>query len=109
MSKYPEINTADEANMLRIQRQIGTRNVAFVALEKVHGSNFSFKTDGVKISYFSRNGRVMHNHNFMGKNQWNQMWARDDLLILQFPQHPPVVQVLYPPNFGGQHRNDSGS
>ena len=37
MPEYPDINTADEVNVERVQRQIGSRDITFVVWEKVHG------------------------------------------------------------------------
>ena len=37
MPEYLDINTADEVNVERVQRQIGSRDITFVVWEKVHG------------------------------------------------------------------------
>lgn len=65
--KYPSINDVDLAQVEKIRNDLGASSAEFVALVKVHGSNFAFETDGQSIAYFSRNRRIAAEEHFVGK------------------------------------------
>lgn len=64
-AKYPSLNDADLVQVRKVQQ--AAVGAEFVATEKVHGSNFAFETDGVGISYFSRNNRLVADARFVGR------------------------------------------
>merc|ERR1719203_234301 len=65
--KYPSINDADLVQVDKIHKSVQGTDVEFVAVEKVHGSNFAFEFDGRSIEYFSRNRRLEKEERFVGK------------------------------------------
>ena len=56
MARIRKIPTADANQVQEIRRAIGRQAIEFIVLEKVHGSNFGFATDGQRIDYYSRHG-----------------------------------------------------
>jgi Rnl2 family RNA ligase len=58
----------------------------FVALEKVHGSNFAFETDGRAVTYFSRNRSLEVQERFVGTTVPAETMGR---------YHGPVKQAFH--------------
>jgi len=65
--RYPSINDVDLDQVDEIRRAVRGSDIEFVAVEKVHGSNFAFETDGRSIDYFSRSRRLEKHGRFVGK------------------------------------------
>ena len=64
---HTSINLADAQQIHKVRTAIQGKSVEFVALEKVHGSNFSFETDGNEIRYFSRTVELRKRDTFVRK------------------------------------------
>jgi len=64
--RYPSLNDVDLEQVERIRSAVRGTDAEFVALEKVHGSNFAFETDGRAVTYFSRNRSLEVQERFVG-------------------------------------------
>lgn len=66
--QYPSINGVELEQVEKIRLAVQGKGIEFVAVEKVHGSNFAFETDGQSISYFSRTRRLVPEEKFVGRS-----------------------------------------
>jgi len=106
-TRYPSINDADLDQVDKVRREAGLA-VEFVALEKVHGSNFAFETDGRGIEYYSRSKRLGKDEKFVGRSTPVGAMSRyhdmvlEAFRILTGSMTAPVGSiVIYGEYFGG--------
>jgi len=107
-TKYPSINDADLETVAKIQGAVSGRGVEFVALEKVHGSNFAFETDGHSILHFSRNKRLDKDEQFVGRTtvattmtQYHTAVHKAFMLAVCQKECAPRSVLIYGEYFGG--------
>lgn len=83
--RYPSLNDVDLEQVEKIRSAVRGTGAEFVALEKVHGSNFAFETDGRAVAYFSRNRGLEAQERFVGKTAPAEAMGR---------YHGPVRQAF---------------
>jgi len=111
--RYPSIDAADHEQVAKIRRATEGQPVEFVGVEKVHGSNFAFETDGQTIQYFSRNRRLEASEPFIKKTCPGEAMQRYHSAVLEVfrlcsATSPGVRNVLiYGEYFGGWYPHDA--
>lgn len=111
--RYPSINDVDLWQLHKIRTDVEGSDVVFVALEKVHGSNFAFETNGVSVQYFSRNRRLDRQELFVGKTRPQEaMQQYHKAVLATFPlcaskaNRPVQSVIIYGEYFGGWYPHE---
>lgn len=113
-AKYPSINDVDLQQVEKIRHAVHGTDIEFVALEKVHGSNFAFETDGGAVSYYSRNRRLDAQERFVGKtapaaamSRYHNAVAAAFWICRSEVSRGAASVVIYGEYFGGWFPNSS--
>jgi len=102
-TRYASIESVGNAKMLKMMLD-SSRDVEWVATEKVHGANFAFETDGETIEYASRSAKLGAGAEFLASN--TTMPPYHPLVLKAFEiakSYYPSIQrlLIYGEYFGG--------
>jgi len=92
----------------KIRAAVQGKDIEFIAVEKVHGSNFAFETDGRGIQYYSRSRRLDPTEKFVGRTSPGDAMQQYHAAVLETfrlcssESSGPINNVLiYGEYFGG--------
>lgn len=107
--EYSSIDGVTQKNIKKLEKYGHlNKNIEWIALEKIHGANLSFLTDGVTISTAKRSGIIDDKENFFNSTKITEKYQKDVLEIFHRIKAsnniPNIVTVqLYGEVFGGSY------
>jgi Rnl2 family RNA ligase len=104
---YSDIENNSNKKKLDELKQYGYHEKEWIALEKIHGSNFSFLCDGTNVRVARRSALITDNETFFKSDDVLKKYEKDIMIIFNNIKHviPDVTMIqVFGEMFGGLYK-----